>query len=137
MRREKPRGVRVCRSGRLGGARVRTQRILARAVLGYADMSQHKDPMQGEGDRASARRYDSNVRQFVGEGKVDDAAHEAEQYVERDPEGAAEAEAAAKRGPSRRVSVDEIIAKGHSLVDRVRPIVGRAVDSVKARLGRK
>jgi hypothetical protein len=106
-------------------------------------MSQDKDPMQGEGDRASARRYDSNVRKFVDQGKVADAAHEAEEYVERDPEGAEAAEAAARRGPpggissSRRVSVDELVAKGQSLMDRVRPIVGRAVGSLKARLGRK
>ena len=99
--------------------------------------------MQGEGDRISARRYDSDVRKFVEEGKVSDAAHEAEDYVERDPEGAAAAEAAAKRGPrsgisaSRRVSVDELVAKGHSLIDRVRPMVDRAVGSLKARLGRK
>ena len=106
-------------------------------------MSQDKDPMQGEGDRASARRYDSNVRKFVDQGKVSDAAHEAEAYVERDPEGAEASEAAAKRGPhgefssSRRVSVDELVAKGQSLIERVRPMVGRAMDSIKTRLGRK
>jgi hypothetical protein len=106
-------------------------------------MSQDKDPMQGEGDRISARRYDSDVRQFVEEGKVSEAALEAEEYVERDPEGAAAAEAAAKRGPrdgisaSRRVSVDDIVAKGQSLIERVRPMVGRAVGSLKARFHRK
>jgi len=94
--------------------------------------------MQGEGDRASARRYDSNVREFVDEGKVSSAADDAKNFVERDPEGASAAEAAAKHGPksassARRVSVDDLVAKGHSLMERVRPMV----DRLKARLGRK
>ena len=101
-------------------------------------MSQDKDPNQGEGDRISARRYDRKVREFVGEGKVPDAAAEAKAFVERDPEGAAKAEDRAKHGPpGTRVSIDELVAKGHTVVDRVRPMVSRAIENLRARFGRK
>lgn len=98
-------------------------------------MSKAKDPNQGEGDRLSARRYDRHVREFIAEGKVPDAANEARLFVERDPDDASKAEQAAKRGPrgSRWASVDEMIAKGHSVLDRVRPMV----DRLRARFGRK
>lgn len=101
-------------------------------------MSQDKDPNQGEGDRISARRYDKHVRDFIDEGKVDSAANEARGYVESDPAGAEAAEEAAKRGPSaRRASVDDLVAKGHSLIERVRPMVERTVDNLKKRFGRR
>jgi hypothetical protein len=100
-------------------------------------MSQDKDPNQGEGDRASARRYDRHVREFVSEGRVPDAAQHARDVVDHDPEAAAKAEAEARRGPGRRVSVDELVAKGHSVVDRVRPYLARAVEGLRTRLGRK
>jgi hypothetical protein len=101
-------------------------------------MSQDKDPNQGEGDRISARRYDKHAREFVAEGKVPDAANEARLFVEREPAEAAKAEATAKRGPKgRTISVDEIVAKGHSVIDRVRPMVSRAVGNLRARFGRK
>ena len=102
-------------------------------------MSQDKDPNQGEGDRISARRYDRHVREFVAEGKVPDAANEARLFVERDPDEAAKAEQQAKRGPrgGRWSSVDEIVAKGHSVVERVRPMVARAVGKLRTRFGRK
>ena len=101
-------------------------------------MSQEKDPNQGEGDRASARRYDRNVREFVAEGKVPDAASEAKAYVDRDPDDASKAEAQAKRGPhGTRVSIDELVAKGQTVVERVRPMVSRVVGNLRARFGRK
>lgn len=102
-------------------------------------MSQDKDPNQGEGDKVSARRYDRKVREFIAEGNVPDAANEARLFVERDPDEAAKAEAAAKRGPKtgRFVSVDQVVAKGHSVIERVRPVVKRAVANLRARLGRK
>jgi len=101
-------------------------------------MSQDKDRNQGEGDRISARRYDRNVREFIDEGKVDDAATEARQFVEREPDEASAAEQKAKRGPAGRgVSVDELVAKGHSLIERVRPMVDRAVGNLRKRFGRK
>ena len=80
-----------------------------------------KDPNQGEGDRASARRYDDHVRDFVAEGKVDPAAREASTYVEREPDDAAKAEERAKRGPPGRwASVDQIVTKGRSVFERLR-----------------
>jgi hypothetical protein len=99
-------------------------------------MPQQKDPNQGEGDRVSARRYGDNVREFVGEGKVGDAAGEAKRFVESEPTEAKAAEAAAKRGPGRGVSVDELVAKGHSLIERVRPAVARAVGNLRKRFMR-
>lgn len=114
-------------------------RELARVVLVPHGMSHEKDRNQGEGDRISARRYDRNVREFIAEGKVPDAANEARLFVERDAREAREAEREAKRGPKgeRWVSVDEIVAKGHSVVERVRPIVGRALGRLRHRFGRK
>lgn len=101
-------------------------------------MSQDKDPNQGEGDRASARRYDNNVREFVAEGRVPDAARDARDYVDHEPEDASKAEATAKRGPSGRwASVDEIVTKGHSVLERIKPAVERAVGSLRARFGKK
>ena len=85
-----------------------------------------KDPNQGEGDRASARRYDDHVRDFVAEGKVDPAARQARDYVEHEPGDAAKAEAAAKRGPKGRfASVDQIVAKGRSVFERLRARLSR------------
>jgi hypothetical protein len=120
-------------------------------------MSQDKDPNQGEGDRISARRYDRNVREFIDEGRVPDAANDARQFVDRDPDEALKAEQAAKRGPSgHHRTVDELLAKGQSVVDRLRtafgsaarpgkagtrdrlrPRVDRALGSLRARFGRK
>ena len=79
---------------------------------------------------ASLRRPRSRVR---GRGQGRPAAKEARSYVERDPEDAAKAEAAAKRGPRINATVDELVAKGHSVIERVRPMVAR----LRARFGRK
>ena len=91
-------------------------------------MSQDKDPNQGEGDRASARRYNEHAEEFVREGKVPQAAQDARGYVERDPADAAKAEAKAQKGPLS--SVDALVAKGHSVIDRV-------VGKLRERFGRK
>ena len=101
-------------------------------------MSQN-DGKQGEGDRKSARRYDRNVREFIADGKVEDAANEARRFIERDPGEAAKAERVARRGPGggRWASVDELVAKGHSVVDRMKPFVERAVSRLRARFAGK
>lgn len=98
-----------------------------------------QEPNQGEGDKLSARHYNRDLREFIAEGKVDDAAHDARLYVENDPDDAFRAEEQAKRSPrsGKRVSVDEIIAKGRSVVDRVRPYVERATQKLRSRFGRK
>lgn len=73
---------------------------------------------QGEGDKVSARKYNNDLRDFISSGKVENAANDAREYVEKDPEGAARAEAKAKRGTVR--PIDEIVAMGRSFVDRVK-----------------
>jgi hypothetical protein len=97
------------------------------------------DQNQGEGDRRSARLYNRDVRRFVADGKVEDAAREAKDFVERDPEAAAHAEAKARRGPQHgtRASVDDLIAKSRTIVDRIRPFVDRVAERVRRRLHRR
>ena len=70
------------------------------------------DPNQGEGNRDADREYREGVREFISQGKVADAAKDAKDFVDRDPEAARRAEQAARRGP--RTSVDELIAKGQT-----------------------
>jgi hypothetical protein len=90
---------------------------------------------QGEGDRRSARLYNRDVRHFVADGKVEDAAREAKEYVERAPHIAARDEAKARRGPhGTRASVDELIAKSRTVVDRIRPLVKRVAARVRRHL---
>lgn len=111
---------------------------VARGVLFTPDMKPTNDQNQGEGDKVSARHYNRQVREFVAEGKVDEAAKDAADYVERDPGDAQRAERAAKKGPNHpSLSVDELIAKGKTVVDRVRPIVDRVVDTVRSKINRK
>lgn len=97
-----------------------------------------QEPNQGEGDKLSARRYNRDLREFIDEGKVDEAAEDARLYVERDPDDAERAEAKAKRGPrGKGISVDELVAKGRSVVERVRPYIERAQQKLRDRFGRK
>jgi hypothetical protein len=84
-----------------------------------------KDPNQGEGDRASARRYDDHVREFIAGGKVGAAADSARKYVSHHPRDAARAERLARRGPHPWIDVDELVAKSRTLVDRVVGIAHR------------
>jgi len=96
------------------------------------------DANQGEGDRISARHYNEKLREFVASGKVDPAAREAEEYVEHSPGDAARAERRARRGPrATEISLDEIVAKGRTVVERVRPVVDRALGRLRARFSRK
>ncbi|TMQ14797.1 MAG: hypothetical protein E6J90_26240 [Deltaproteobacteria bacterium] len=71
------------------------------------------DGNQGEGDRISARRHDRHVREFVAGGKVDPAGV-------RDPH------------PTK-VTIEELVAKGRTFVDRVEALVHRVAD----RIGRR
>jgi len=101
-------------------------------------MKTDKDPNQGEGDKASARHYNREVREFIADGKVDDAAREAAHYVEAEPSDAKRAERRASKGPgASKVSVDEIVAKGRTVIDKVRPLVASVVDRVRSRFNRK
>lgn len=88
-----------------------------------------QDGNQGEGDRISARRYNRHVREFVAAGKVEPSARDAEVYVERLPDDAARAERKARRGPRGTrvsVSIDELVAKGHTALDRIQALLHRA-----------
>jgi len=96
-----------------------------------------RDANHGEGNPIAARHYNDHLREFVAGGKVEPAARAAESYVERKPEEAARAERKAKRGPHTHVTLDEMVAKGRTVVERVRPIVDRAVGKLRARFGRK
>ena len=111
---------------------------MAREVLLSSGMKpQDKDPNQGEGDKVSARHYNRQAESFVADGKVEQAARDAERFVEAEPDEAARAERKAKRGPHpTKVSVDELIAKSRTVIDRVRPIVDRVVDRVKSRFSK-
>ena len=84
-------------------------------------MSEDKEPNQGEGDRASARRYDERVREFVADGRVPDSAGNARAYVEAHPDEAAKAEREAKRGPAR----SSIFERLERAIGRLRGRVGR------------
>ena len=113
---------------------------MARQVLLVPCMKTNtRDPNQGEGDKISARHYNRAAREFVAEGKVGEAAREAAHYVDERPGDAHRAEDAARKGPHKgpRVSVDELVAKGRTVFDRVRPMVERVVGRVRARLSKK
>ena len=80
-------------------------------------------PDQGEGDRVSVRHYNQQVREFV-------AGHQVE--------SAARAERKARSGPRpTRVSLDELVEMGRTVIDRVRPYVERGVGKLRARFQRK
>ena len=90
-----------------------------------------KEPMQGEGDRVSARKYDEDAQAFIAQGKVPQAAREARAALEADPAGAAKAERDAKHGPAStdsHLSLEELVAKGKSAVEKV---VDRVRDAIK------
>jgi hypothetical protein len=102
-----------------------------------------RDSNQGEGDRRSAHHYNEKLREFVDRGQVAPAAHDAKAYVERAPDDAARAERKAKRGPAAARSahlwptLDQLVGKARTYVDRARPIVVRALGKLRARYARK
>lgn len=109
---------------------------MAREVLRICRMKP-TNRNQGEGDKVSARRYNKNASEFVAEGRVEQAAKEAEEFVESEPQEAASAERKAKRGPHpTKVSVDELVNMGRTVIDRAKPYVERAVSKVKSKLSR-
>lgn len=85
-----------------------------------------QDGNEADGDPIPGRRYQRRIREFVAGGQVDRAARDAERHVERAPDAAARAEAEARRGPrSPWVSVDELVAKSHTVIDRMEALVRR------------
>ena len=112
---------------------------MARKVLVVSGMKpRNPNGNQGEGDRVSARHYNDAASEFASkDDQVEEAARDAATYVEAEPEDAKRAERVAKRGPkSTRVSVDELVDMGRSIVDRVKPYVDRAIARVKSKLDR-
>lgn len=112
---------------------------MAREVLVPSSMKPtNRTGNQGEGDRVSARHYNEAASKYAEQdGKVDEAARDAAAYVEADPADAKRAERVAKRGPhGTRISVDELVGMGRSIVDRVKPYVDRAIARVKSKLDR-
>ncbi|MEO8840335.1 MAG: hypothetical protein ABI591_32885 [Kofleriaceae bacterium] len=57
------------------------------------------DKNQGEGDKISAEKYNKDLRSYIANSNVDDAARRARDFVETQPDLAAQAERKAKRGP--------------------------------------
>lgn len=85
-------------------------------------MKLDKPTQDGNPFEADQRR----VREFVAGGRVEPSARDAERHVERAPDDAARAEAEARRGPrSPRVSVDELVARGHTVLGRMEALVRR------------
>lgn len=96
------------------------------------------DANQGEGDRISAHHYNEQLREFVASGKVESVAREAEEYVEHHRDEAARAERRARRSSrGTETSLEEIVAKGRTVVEQVRPIVDRALGRLRARFSHK
>jgi hypothetical protein len=135
VRRANPRDVLALRGqaaqGPLGKSR------MPRGIWNAVDRDMNSDKPtsrganQGEGDRVSARKYNRDVREFAKSGHVEPAARSAEAYVEAHPKEAARAERVAQRGSAAGGGVREI---GHAVVERLRPIVRRAVGKLRARL---
>lgn len=99
-------------------------------------MSTNKN--QGEGDKASARRYNDHAAEFVAEGKVDQAARTARDFVETEPAAAVAAERTAQRGPgASKVSLEDLMARGRTVVDRMRPMIERAAGKLRAKFTTK
>jgi hypothetical protein len=104
-------------------------------------MKPHNPTNGHDGDygRQGARRYNRHARDFMeNEGRVEEAARDAKSWVDREPDAAEAAEMRGKQGPHPvRVSVEELVAKSRSLVDRIKPVVQRAADRIRDRLNRK
>ncbi len=75
---------------------------------------------QGEGDRTSARRYDRHVHEYIAEGKVDDAAQIARNFVELHPLDAERDERKARHGPTAFATAEQLVARGRTFVERIR-----------------
>lgn len=91
------------------------------------------DTNQGEGNRDADRQYRSDVREFISKGKVGAAAKDAKDFVEQNPAEAKAAEQAAKHGST----VDELIAKGKGIVERVKNVVEEKVSDLRTKYGKK
>ena len=96
-----------------------------------------QDGNQGEGDRSSVRRYARHLREFVAGDKVEPSARGPEAYVERLPPDSTREERGARRGPHHtRVSVEELMARGHTVLGRLQRALHRVFGRFTRRLRR-
>jgi hypothetical protein len=95
---------------------------MAHDVLVTTGMNKH--PNQGEGDRKSARRYDRHLQEYIAEGKVDDAAQIARNFVELHPLEAERAEREA-RNPKAFATAEQLVATGRTFIERIRQAAAR------------
>jgi hypothetical protein len=100
-----------------------------------------EDGHRRKGDRLSTRRHGRKVREFVARREVAPAARVGADIVEPRREQAGRADRKVRRGPrATRVTVDELVAKGRTVIDRIEALVHRVADRIgsrRARRGRK
>jgi hypothetical protein len=92
------------------------------------------DGNPGEGDHLSTRRHARNVREFVAGSKGEPAARNAEIRIEPQTAEAGRAERQVRRAlrPTK-VTIDELVAKGHTVIDRLGALVHRVADRIGGR----
>jgi hypothetical protein len=115
---------------------------MAWRVLDLSNMKpedpRRRDPKRADGNRISDVHDHRRVHEPDAGHKVGSSPRDAEPHVALPPRVIANAERRARRGRrSTRVSIDELIAKGQSVIDRVRPAVERTVGKLRARFTRK
>ena len=81
--------------------------------------------------------YDyEQLREFVVGGSMNPA-HRGQAYVGGSREAAQRAPRKTGRGFRTQISLDEMVARNRSLVERVRPVVNRVMGRLRARFGHK
>lgn len=81
----------------------------------------HNGANQGEGDKASARKYNEKAMQFAGSNKVEQAAKEAKDFVDANPAEARADEEIAKAGPSPiRTRINELVTEGKAMLAKAK-----------------
>jgi hypothetical protein len=98
-----------------------------------------QDGNHGERDRERDRAVHRYVREFVASGEVEPVTRDADPRIELAPEPPPpppdrRAERKARRGPPpTKVPLDELVAKGHTVIDRVQLLMRR----IARRFGRR
>lgn len=100
------------------------------------DKPTQPDARHGEGEGVSVHLDCEQLREFIAGGPLGSVAHESGAYVGRQREAAPMARNAV-RGSQTQISIDELVAKNRSIVERVRPMVRRAVGRLRVRFRRK
>jgi hypothetical protein len=96
-----------------------------------------EDGQRRKGDRLSTRRHGRKVREFVARGKVEPAVRSHE-IVEPRSEAAGRAKRKVRGGPRpTKVTIDELVAKGRTVIDRLEAVVHRVADRIRSRRARR